>query len=809
LAQEALVKQVSPKLSELRAIGKSVKRKEDYRLLTGLGKYVDDVRLPNLYYAKFVRSEYAHAIIENVSFDSIQSTSQILLFSGSDITSGASFKPIVNIAPPWKPISIFPLAVKKVRYVGEPVAVLIGRDPGEVEDALEKVTVDYRQLPCVVDPEQALERDAPLLYEEWGTNKMGTEKFEKGNPSDSFKHARHVFKERFLSHRYTGAPIETRGCVSSYDRASGLIMLHTSTQWPHLLSSIISQSLGYPQNRVRVISPEVGGGFGVKNHFYNEEIVLPWLALKTGLSIKWIEERSEHMMATNHAREQVHDIELAIGDDSSILAIRDHVIGDLGAGSLAPYNGIGPVRVAAFVVPGAYKVRNYECIIDCVVTNKTPAGAYRGFGQTEGVFAIERILDIVAAELKLDPLEFRLRNLVGKNDLPYITATGNPLDTGSFKEACELAGKLIHYSEFRDRQRIARRDGRYLGISVMPFIEGTAPTLFGQNGMTGGFDSATVRMESDGRVSVFTGVNGTGSGLETSLAQVTSDALGVPIEWVTVYQGDSMLMPFGLGSWGSRSLVVAGGAISLASSKLKKKILLIASRIRAVPESELVISGEVVERLDGSMEPLPLCEIARLAYVDSGKLPADIEPTLEFTARFDPSIVGAGDDSDPSNQSRSRWVATVSNGAFAIITSVDPETGVVKILDCLIVDDCGRVVNPMIVDGQLHGGVAQGLGGALFEELAYNQEGALLASTFADYLVPTALDLPTINTAHIESPSLNVPFGIKGVGEAGVISPPAALAGSIDDALSEYLVRTHKSHFKPEYVWKLAKEKKG
>ncbi len=437
MAQEVLVKQVPPKLSELKAIGRAVKRKEDYRLLTGLGKYVDDIQVPNLYHAKFVRSEYAHAVIENISFDNIQSAcSHIRVFSGLDISSSFSFRPIVNVAQPWKAISIFPLAVKKVRYVGEPVAVVIGRDLGEVEDTLEKVTIDYRPLPSVVDPEKALERDAPLLYEEWGSNKMGTEKFEKGNTSSSFGNARHVFKERFFSHRYTGAPIETRGCVSSYDKATGLVTLHTSTQWPHLLSSIISQSLGYPQNRVRVISPEVGGGFGVKNHFYNEEIVLPWLALKTGHSIKWIEERREHMMATNHAREQIHDIEIAIGEDSSILAIKDHVIGDLGAGSLAPYNGIGPVRVAAFVVPGAYKVRNYECVIDCVVTNKTPAGAYRGFGQPEGVFAIERILDIAAAEMKLDPLEFRLKNLVGKNDLPYVTATGNPLETGSFKESC-------------------------------------------------------------------------------------------------------------------------------------------------------------------------------------------------------------------------------------------------------------------------------------------------------------------------------------------------------------------------------------
>jgi aerobic carbon-monoxide dehydrogenase large subunit len=744
--------------------------------------------------AAFVRSTYAHAKIRKISFESVPPGT--ICFSGTDLARGIN--PIANIAPPWKQIKILPIAVDKVRYVGEPVAVVVGGDRGEVEDAVENVQVDYAELPSVLDVEKALEPGAPLLYEEWKTNLMGSEKFESGNVSSAFGSASRVFEGRFLSHRYTGVPMETRGCVSTFDRATGFVALYTSTQWPHLLSFAISQCLGYPQNKVRVIAPEVGGGFGVKNHFYNEEIALSYLALKTGLSIKWIESRSEHFVATNHAREQIHDVKVALDNSGVILGIKDHVRGDLGAASLAPYYGIGPVRVAAFVIPSAYKVRNYQCTIDCVVTNKTPAGAYRGYGQPEGEFAIEGILDLAAQEMKLDPLEFRLRNLVRQEDLPYTTATGNPLDTGSFRESCILAAELLDYQNFRQSQMSARQAGRNIGISILPFIEGTAPTLFGQNGMTGGFDSATVKMEPDGRVSVSVGVCSTGSGLETTLAQVASEALNIPVDRISVRQGDSFETPFGLGSWGSRSLVVAGGAVAIASERLKAKILAIAGKIKRCSPSELSIDGQLIKGKGGE-SAITLSEIARIAYVDSSRLPADIEPTLESTAYFDPSLVIGGDSGESS---RTRWVATVSNGAFGVIVEVDRETGAVRIRDAVIVDDCGRVVNPTIVEGQLHGGVAQGIGGALFEELLYDQNGQLLSSTFADYLLPTSMDLPDIRTAHIESPSLNVPFGLKGVGEAGVICPPAAIASAVADALTPNQVRISVSHLKPELVWK-------
>jgi carbon-monoxide dehydrogenase large subunit len=803
LPQEA---QLEKEISKLQIIGSSVKRKEDYRLLTGVARFVDDLHLPEMHYAKFVRSTHAHAKIRKISFDvhpSLGEWGELFCFDGSDLLK--RFNPIVNVLPLWKQIKIMPLAVGKVRYVGEPVAVIVGRDRDLVEDAIEKVQIDYEELPSVLTVQKALEPDSPLLYEEWGTNLMGTERFESGNVESVFKDGNRIFKGRFVSHRYTGAPMETRGCLTTIDRATGILTLYTSTQWPHLLSAAISESLNHPQNKTRVIAPEVGGGFGVKNHFYNEEFVLSLLSLKTGFSIKWIESRSEHFVATNHAREQVHDIEVAIDKSGIILGIKDHVLGDLGAGSLAPYNGIGPVRVAAFVVPGAYKVRNYQCTIDCIVTNKTPAGAYRGFGQPEGEFAIERILDIAAQELRLDPLEFRLKNLVRQEDLPYTTATGNPLESGSFRESCELAAKLLGYPGFREIQRKARESGRYLGISIVPFIEGTAPTLFGQNGMSGGFDSAHVRMGPDGRVSVSTGVCSTGSGLETTLAQVASEVLNIPLEWITVTQGDSLTTPFGLGSWGSRSLVVAGGAVAMASFELRSKVLSIAGRIKGCPSAELYIDARLIKHRNGSFEPVPLSEIARVAYVDSGRLPPEVDPTLESSACFDPSLVVTKDSGRA--QSRTRWVATVSNGAFGVVVQVDPETGIVKLLDAVIVDDCGRVVNPLIVEGQLHGGVAQGIGGALLEELRYDENGQLVSSTLIDYLLPTSTDLPNIRTAHIESPSSNVPFGFKGVGEAGVICPPVAIANAIVDALAPVgKIGIDVSHLKSEYVWKTTRK---
>jgi carbon-monoxide dehydrogenase large subunit len=776
-------------------IGESVKRVEDLALVKGLGTYVDDVKLPGMLYAAFLRSPYAHAKIKKIdTSDAIKIHGVTLILTGDDIRKLIPPLPFPDAVPGMKQTSCYCLAVDKVRYVGEPIAVVVANDRYVAQEATELINVEYELLSPIIDAEEALKPDAPLIHEEWGDNIMFATSFEEGQVEKVLQESDYVISERIKRHRYTGCPIETRGYVASYNAGTGSLTIYASTQAPHILKSLVSQCLSFPEQMIRVISNNVGGAFGVKHPLYQEEPLIPFLSIQTGKPVKWIETRQEHMMSTCHSREQVHYIVMGINKDGVITALKDRIIADLGA--YVPQHGLGSVLSTMRILPSGYKIDNFKVELFCVITNKAPYGAVRGFGKADANYVIERIMEIGARKIGMDPLEFRMKNLLKPEQFPYVSVTGAVYDSGNYLECMRRAKELINYENFRKEQRDNWTKGIYQGVSIVFMIEPAANAV--PNSLYSGYESAKITITPSGKVTVFTGLSDQGQGHKTALAQIVANELGVSLEDISIVEGDTDACPYGLGAWASRFSVAGVGAVTMACRALREKIIRIAAHLLETrPEDIELKEGELYVK-DAPMRKLTIHEIASIAYTQVYRLPSDITPTLEADGVYVlPNIRYL-----PDEKGRVNRYTVYSSGAYAVKVHVDIETGMVSILDNVFISDCGNIINPILLEGQIIGGVVQGIGGGLYEELSYSNDGQLLNSTLMDYLLPSAVEAPPIKVEHLITPSPFSIGGFKGAGEGGAIPPPVALVNAVEDALRPLGVRISEMPLSPFRVWK-------
>jgi carbon-monoxide dehydrogenase large subunit len=749
--------------------GAAVKRREDPRFLRGDGRFIDDVALPGMFHAAFLRSPHAHAVVKTIhtaaaavapgvarvfTFGDLDRWMKPLpLFGAVPAGLAAVVKFDVRQAPQWA------LCRDRARYVGEIVAMVLAESRAAAEDAVDLIEVDWEPLPPVVDMVRAGEPGGPLVHQEWGTNVGVGFSHSIGDADAAFARADVTVSETFHIQRYVGMPLEGRGVVAAWDRRDGTLTTWNSTQVSHFVQQGLTTALGLPPHKIRVIAPDLGGGFGTKASGYPEDALVPIAAMALGRPVKWIENRREHMSGAAHARHQIHAISLAATRDGAILAVRDRIWLDLGAynvwGVVLPYN-----TVAHLI--GPHRIKSMRVDVQAVVTNKTPNAPYRGAGRPETVFAMDRIVDCLARELRLDPAEIRRRNYIRPDELPYDLGMpyrdGNPLvyDTGDFPLVLEQALEAAGYRQFRAEQPRLRAQGVYRGVGISGYVEGTA---------IGPFEGATVKLDLAGRVIVATGAINSGQGHETSFAQIAADALDVPLDWVTIVGGDTAAVPFGVGTFASRSAVTAGSSIVDACREVRAKLVRAASvLLEAGPDDIEIDDGRVFVR--GS--PGSAVDLARVvqASIPTFARPGVASPDFEASAYHHVPTV------------------TYASAVHVAQVEVDVGTGGVKLLRYVVAHDCGRVINPTIVEGQVHGGVAQGVGGALFEEMVYDETGQLLTGSLMDYAVPKADDLPPIETVHLEFPSPRNPLGVKGLGEGGAISPPAAIANAVEDALA-------------------------
>ena len=773
-------------------VGAQVRRVEDPRVLLGKSRYVDDIHLPGTLALAFVRSPYAHARMTRIDVNAAKAHPGVqAVLTGADVSEAikplrVEYDPVR--APTHKSCDWPVLAQGKVQFVGEAVAAVVATNRYVAEDAAALVEVEYEPLDVVWDMEKALELASPLVHEEWGDNVMQSLEAEIGEVAKAFQEADCVVAERFTTGRHLALPMETRGCLAQFEAAADSLTLWSSTQVPHVLRSYLALVLDFPEHHIRVVAPDVGGGFGLKAHLFPEEVITAFLARRLQRPVKWIEDRRENLTASLHAKHQVVQAELALKKDGAILGLKGRFLSDVGAYSEYPWSSALEAGHAASSLPGPYKIPAFRFEAVSVATNKTTLGVYRGVGMPTGVLVMERLLDLGAQKLGLDPAELRLRNMIRKEDHPYTSIIGAEIESGSHQESLQMALGMLGYQDFRAQQQKWREQGRYIGVGLGCYVEGTAPSsqAFQAMGLAlGGYESATVRMDATGKVTVLVGTHSHGQSHETTLAQVAADELGVPLADVKVIEGDTTAVPYGWGTWGSRSAVTGGGAIILASRKLREKLLRVASRLSEVPADDLELAEGVVRRKTDGTTLAPLKEIAyRIVSAPAG-LPAGEEPGLDATSHYEPP---------PSTHANATHLATVE---------VDSETGQVKILRYIVVEDCGTIINPLVVNGQIQGGVAQGIGTALYEQVMYDENGQFLTGTLMDYLAPTAVDVPQVEIGHIESPSPYTPGGIKGMGEGGAIAPPAAIANAVADALAPFSVRVNEVPLTPERVLKL------
>ena len=772
-------------------IGRSVKPDKSSRFITGNGMYVSDIRLPNMLHAALLRSMHAHARIRAVDVkEALRLDGVVGVWTGREIEGRISpFPESFEIHPArWlegvKPVLQGPrptaLAQEKVHYVGEPVAIIVAEDRPKAEDAIDAIVVEYEGLPVVVDPEESLQPRATLVHEGSNNNVVFSFRIEKGNVDGALGAAPYTLRERFRHHRYCAAPLEGRGVVAWVEPKTNILTVWSSTQMPHLVRRQIAAQLSLPEETVRVIAPDIGGGFGPKVFVYPEEILVPFLALQLGCPVKWIEDRTEHFISTAHGRDQLHDVECAFDEEGHILAFRDRFLLDNGA-----YNPMGLTDAynTAAHLQGPYKVPALSISGTCVSTNKVPNAPYRGAGRPEAVFVMERCIDSIAARLRLDPAEVRRRNFVQPDEMPYhagiLYRDGEPIryDSGNYPETLTRALEAAGYDELRRRQQELRQRGRYLGVGIGCYVEGTG---------VGSFEGARIRIDASGQLIIATGATGHGQGHETVFAQIAADLWGVTPDKVSLVEGDTASIPFGCGTFGSRSTVNVGSAIYGASARLKEKVVRLAAHILEANPDDLELGDGKVFIRGLPQRALSFSELARAAVPGwASKLPAGLEPGLEATFYFVPPTV------------------TWANAAHVAVIEVEIDTGIIKLLDYVVSHDAGKLINPLLVDGQIHGGVAQGIGAALYEEIAYDQNGQLLSGSFVNYLLPGAMEVPNIKTVHLESPSPLNPLGVKGLGEGGAIAPPAAIANALADALLPFTVRVNEIPLSPNRVMEL------
>ncbi|MEX0788989.1 MAG: xanthine dehydrogenase family protein molybdopterin-binding subunit [Anaerolineales bacterium] len=767
-------------------VGERVRRNEDPLLLTGRALFVDDVRLPEMAHVAFLRSPYAHARIRAIHLDRARARSGVLaVYSAADL--GEYWKPgPLLVSPPPIPGVIFhertqvPLAKDKVRHVGEPIAFVVAQSRYLAEDALQDIEIEFEPLPAVVDLEKALTSGSARVHDDLESNLAAHVVQRKGDYDAIRPTAAVVLRRRFLYDHGLAAAIENRGVVAQWDDRSQRLTIWDTTQAPIPIRNGLAAMLGLSEHQVRVIAPFLGGGFGPKiMMFYPEEVLVPWAAIRLGLPLKWIEDRAENFVGTTHERSQIHDAEIALDAEGHILGVDDVFLHDSGA--YDPYGLTVPINSQCTLL-GPYHVPHYRSEFKAVFTNKTIVTPYRGAGRQHGVFVIERLLDLAARELGLDPAEIRRRNFLPPQGFPHdnqvIYQDFAPLvyDSGNYLPVLERAMKMIDYDAFRAAQAPRRADGRRIGIGIVTYVEGTG---------IGPYEGARVQIEASGKVSVSTGVGTQGQGHFTTFAQIAAAQLGVPVQEVEVVTGDTDAFHWGTGTFASRGAVVAGNAVHEAARKVRAKALKLGAVILEVPESEVEIGGSRVFVRGDPARSIPLGELAEKANPLRGAVRPGTEPGLEATEYFGPDR------------------GATSSGAHAMIVEIDPETLTIDIQKYVVVHDCGTVLNPLILDGQVMGGVAQGVGNAYFEEILYDENGQLLNASFMDYLLPTALDVPDVQVGHEETPSPLNPLGTKGAGEAGAIPVGALFAQAIEDAYPDQGLEILEIPLSPERLWNL------
>ncbi len=776
-------------MTERKLVGQSVARREDPRLLSGRGRFVDDIALPGMLHAQFVRSTVAHGEIASIDLTAVRRVPGVVAaFTADDLALGDITAQLGRPVSEYVPTAMPVLARDKVRFVGEPVAIVVARDAYAVEDGLEAARVTYTTLPPVMSEEAALAPDAPLVHAEAARNTLvDVSLFATDGIDDVFDSAPCVVHVDTRTGRQNALPLETRGVVAHWDDREEQLVLQTCTQVPHQVRTVASRSLRLDERAVRVVVPDMGGGFGQKCVVGREEIAAAAAALRLRRPVKWIEDRKDALSASFLAREQHYRVRAAFDADGAILALDADVVCDMGAYSCYPFTaGIEPLMASA-EMPGVYRVPAYRVRGRAVTTNKAPTAPYRGVSRPQYVMVVERLFERAARELALDPVEIRRRNVI--TDFPYTGVNAITYDPGSYLESLNLCERLVKDEGWYDRQAAAAAEGRHLGIGYACFSErtGYGSATFAQRKMqvVPGFDISEVRMDTSGAVTVTTGTMSHGQSHETTMAQIVADELGLDMAKVRLHQGDTDRVTYGWGTFASRSITVGGSAVRLAAAKLGDKLRAVAAARWGVDPDEVELAGGRVRRRGDHSAVMTYEEIADTAYLQAQLLPKHIEPGLSATATFD--VFNDG---------------TFSNATHGVVVELHEGTGRVEILRYVCVEDCGVAINPQVVEGQCRGGIAQGIAGALFEQVTYDAQGEPSATSFMDYKVPTAHEIPDVLIHHLETPCAFTETGAKGAGEGGTIGAPAAVLNAVNDALRPTGVELDHTPVTPETVYR-------
>jgi aerobic carbon-monoxide dehydrogenase large subunit len=767
---------------EAKLVGSPVRRVEDRRLLTGNDQFIDNLKFPKMTFAGFVRSPHAHAKIKKIDLSGVENDpSLIAIITPREVKERTLPVPVLWRVPGAKLHQHYALAQERVLHVGDPVVAVAVDNKNKLEDIIESIVIDYEVLEPVLNATNVDEK--PPIHPELETNTCFTVQMTLGNLERAIDEADVVVSGEFKISRLAASPMETRGVIAVPEALHSPLTIYSSTQWPHALRTFLASCLKIEENHLRVIGPDVGGAFGVKGEIYGEEILVGMLALKCKRPVQWIESRRESFLATTQARDQILNGTACFGKDGTLAGLKVEFVCDFGAylHTITPGSGL----ITAISLNGPYRIPNFAVLAKGVYTNKVGLSAYRGFGQPEAAFTVERLMSMAATKLGMDPSEIRFKNLVSASEMPYKNATGGIFDSGDYSACLKKTLDLGNYEKMIAERDAARRAGKLRGIGVSIFTEasGFAPGfVFEHLGLQiGGYDSSTVRMDPQGKILVTTGAFPHGQGFNTSVSQICADELGVKFEDVFAFHGDTYSSPYGQGSFGSRTVAVAGSATVLAARKLREKIQQIGAYLMKEDDSRDLLLSNGYVRSKSSSKKVSISEIARQAYL-AHDLPKNLEPGLESTAVFQP--IGL----------------TISYAAHISEVEVDRETGAVRLLRHVTVHDCGNEINPMIVEGQIHGSVAQSIGASLLEEVVYDGEGQLLSGSFLDYLLPTAGFIPELVVGSMIVPTPINPLGAKGVGESGTIITPPAIANAVSDALGSEVSTIPMT---PERIWKI------
>ena len=776
------------------AFGSALKRKEDPRLITGQGTYVEDVSLTGMLHIVLVRSPLAHASIKSIdSSEASKSPGVVAIFTGEDLKEELGSLPCGRVVPDTKEVPHPPLAVDRVRYVGDAVVAVVAESTAQASDAASLVDVEYEELDTVIEMDDALADGAVQLHEDAPNNTAFEWEVDAGSISDARSSSDVAVTQRFVNQRLIPTAMENRGVVVDYNSGTDQITMWTSTQIPHLIRVLLALVTGHPEHLIRVIAPDVGGAFGSKLYLYAEEVIAPIIAKNLKRPVKWVESRSEGYLATTHGRDHITDIEIIGNRDGTITGLDVRTLANMGA-YLSTFAPLIPTWLYGLMLSGPYKIPNIYCKVIAPFTNTTPVDAYRGAGRPEATYAVERAVDLFAQEIGMDPAEVRKINFIPPFEDGYEVATTVSYDSGNYIASFERALEMVGYTDFRKEQQEARDKGKLLGIGLSAYVEicGAAPSaVAGTLGARAGlWESANVRIHMTGKVSVFTGASSHGQGHETAFAQLVSSELGIPVEDIDVIHGDTSQIQMGTGSFGSRSAAVGGGAIHMSTQKIKEKAKKLAAHILEASEEDIEFEDGKLFVRGAPSEGKTIQEIALASYYYTEDIPEGMEPGMEAMSFFDPKNF------------------TWPGGTHIAVVEIEEATGEVTLLRYIAVDDVGNVINPLIVDGMVHGGAAQGVGQALQEEAIYDGTGQLLTGSMMDYAVPRATDLPMYELDRTVTPTPVNPMGVKGAGETATIAGSPAVINAVVDALSPYGVKHIDMPAKAEKVWRIIRDSK-